>query len=71
MIVFRWIVGILGAFFAVGALFSFVVYIAFEAQLWLERARRLRHWLWLLLLLWFNIEVWGSVLRTIIRWSTG
>ena len=43
MTVFRWIVGVLGGFFALGAIFGFVLYIAFESQLWLERARRFRH----------------------------
>jgi len=71
MIVFRWIVGVLGAFFALGAAFGFVVFIAFEAKVWLERARSLRHWLWLTLLLWFNVEVWGRVLYTIIHWTSG
>lgn len=68
MTVFRWILGVLGAFLAVGALFSFAISIAFGATLWLERARSLRHWLWLALLLWFNVEVWGRVAYTIIHW---
>ena len=69
MIVFRWVVGVLGALFAAGALFSLVMFVAFDAKLWLERARRLRHWLWLALLLWFNVEVWGRVIHTIIHWN--
>ena len=68
MTVFRWIVGVLSVLFGAGALFSFVVFIAFEAELWLNRARHLRHWLWLVLLLWFNVEVWGRVIYTIIHW---
>ena len=69
MIVFRWIVGVLSAVFAMAALFSFVLHIAFDSTIWLKRARRMRHWLWLLLLLWFNVEVWGRVLLTIIHWK--
>jgi len=69
MIVFRWILGVIGAFFALGATLGFVLFIAFDANVWLERARRLRHWLWLILLFWFNVEVWGRVLLTIIRWG--
>lgn len=71
MVVFRWIVGVLGALFAVGTTFSFAVFIAFEAKVWLDRARYFRHWLWLVLLLWFNVEVWGRVIYTLIHWSTG
>ena len=69
MTVFRWIIGGLSAFFALGAVFGFVLYIAFESRLWLERARSFRHWIWLLLLLWFNIEVWGRVAWTIWHWN--
>ena len=71
MVVFRWIVGVLGALFAVGATFSFAVSIAFDAKVWLDRARHLRHWLWLVLLFWFNVEVWGRVIYTFVHWSTG
>ncbi len=71
MTIFRWIVGVLGAIFAASALLSFIISIAFDASIWMERARRFRHWLWLVLLLWFNVEVWGSVARTLIHWSTG
>jgi hypothetical protein len=69
MTVFRWIIGGLSAFFALGAVLGFVLYIAFESKLWLERARSFRHWIWLLLLLWFNIEVWGRVAWTIWHWN--
>ncbi len=69
MTVFRWIVGILGAFFALGAGLSFALYIGASAELWLRRARRFRHWLWLILLFWFNVEVWGRVLWTIWHWG--
>ena len=68
MTVFRWIVGVLGAIFAASALLSFAISVAFNASVWLERARRCRHWLWLVLLLWFNVEVWGSVAYTLIHW---
>ena len=69
MIVFRWILGVLGAFFAIGATLSFVLFVAFDAKLWLERARRFRHWLWLIGLFWFNAEVWGRVAWTIWHWG--
>jgi hypothetical protein len=69
MTVFRWIIGGLSAFFALGAVLGFVLYIAFESKLWLERARSCRHWIWLLLLFWFNVEVWGRVAWTIWHWN--
>ena len=69
MTVFRWIVGVLGALFAVAGLISFVLSLAPGATGWLQRARRFRHWIWLLLLLWFNVEVWGRVVYTLIHWS--
>ena len=68
MIVFRWIVGVLSAWFAVGTVFSFVLHIALDSRIWLERARSTRHWLWLVALLWFNVEVWGRVVITIVHW---
>jgi hypothetical protein len=68
MLVFRWIVGVLGALFATGALFSFILHIAFDSAVWLARTRRLRHGLGLVLLLWFNVEIWGRVLLIIIHW---
>ncbi len=69
MIVFRWILGVLGAFFVIGATLSFVLFVAFDAQLWLQRARRFRHWVWLIGLFWFNVEVWGRVIWTIWHWG--
>jgi hypothetical protein len=69
MTVFRWIVGILGALFAIGAVASFALYISFDAHVWLERARKFRRWVYLVALLWFNVEVWGRVIYTIVRWG--
>jgi hypothetical protein len=68
VIVFRWIVGVLGALFALGSALSFVIFITSDVDVWIRRARRFRHWVWLILLLWFNVEVWGRVLYTIIHW---
>ncbi len=71
MIVFRWIVGVLAVLLAVAAVFGFSLSIAFGADLWLRRARKFRHWLWLLALLWFNVEVWGRVIYTLFHWHSG
>ena len=68
MTIFRWIIGVLSALFAVGSLLSFVLFIAFDIEVWLKRARSWRHGLYMALLLWFNVEVWGRVLGTLIHW---
>lgn len=70
MNVFRWIVGVIAAAMAVGALASFGLYIASNSDVWLRRARRFRHWVWLAALLWFNVEVWGRVIITIVHWKS-
>ena len=69
MTVFRWIAGVFAALLVTGAIASFVLYIAFDAQVWRERAARLGAWIRLVALLWFNIEVWGRVVMTLVRWG--
>ncbi len=68
MTVFRWIIGIIAAVLAAGSLLSFMVFISTGIDVWVERARSLRRGTSAALLLWFNVEVWGSVVMTIIRW---
>jgi hypothetical protein len=65
--IFRWIIGVLAALLAAGSLLSFALFIAFDIELWLKRARTLRHGVYMALLLWFNVEVWGRVLWTLIH----
>jgi hypothetical protein len=68
MTVFRWIIGVLTALAAIGATGSFIIFILTDIGLWIERARRLRHWTWLGMLTWFNVEVWGRVVYTLVHW---
>ena len=68
MTVFRWFIGVFTAIVAAGALLSFLIFILADVRVWIERARRFRHWTWLAMLLWFNVEVWGRVVYTIIHW---
>lgn len=68
MTIFRWIIGVLSALLAAGSLLSFLLFIAFDIDVWLQRARAMRHMLYMALLLWFNVEVWGRVLWTLIHW---
>jgi hypothetical protein len=71
MRVFYWILASFGGVFAVCTLVSFSIGIAFDNEVWLGRARRFRHWLWLIILFGFNFWVWGSVAYTLIHWHTG
>jgi hypothetical protein len=68
MTIFRWIIGFLAAIAASGAVLSFVLFILTDVSLWIERARRFRRWTWLVALLWFNTEVWGRVILTLVHW---
>ena len=61
MTIFRWVIGGLAALMISGALFSLLIYLIFKIPLWVERARRLRRWTWLILLLWFIVEIWIRV----------
>ena len=61
MMIFRWIVGGIVALMVSGALLSLLIYAMFKFPLWVQRARRLRHWAWLVLLLWFIVEIWIRV----------
>lgn len=71
MTVFRWIM-----LFATGSLFagsvlSFVLFIALDVEVWIERARALRRVTFAVALFWFNVEIWGRVLWTIFHWNSG
>ncbi len=71
MTVFRWIIGVVALLMAIGAVLSLAINLSSDSRVWLERARRFRRWTWLSALLWFNVEVWGRVLVTIIHWNHG
>ena len=66
--VLRWIVAGIAALLVLGAAVNFGIYIAVETPALLERARRLAAWIRLLALAWFNAEVWGRVVYTIVHW---
>ena len=66
MTIFRWVAGVIAALMASGALLSLLVYAIFKVDLWLKRARRLRHYTWLVLLSWFIVEIWIRVIRALI-----
>ena len=66
--ILRWVIGTAVALAAGLSAVSFALFIASDRQLWLRRSRMLRHWAFALVLLWFNIEVWGSVVHTLLTW---
>ena len=68
MLIFRWIIGVIAALLAAGSVLSFVLFMAFDIKVWLQRARTFRRGTYLTCLLWFNVEVWGRVILTIVRW---
>ena len=68
MTIFRWIIGVISALLVGGSVLSFVLFMALDINVWLERARSLRRGAYMALLFWFNVEVWGRVVWTIIHW---
>ena len=66
--VLRWTAAGIMGLLAVGAVASFALYVFFEARPALERAKRLGAWIRLIALFWFNVEVWGRVVHTIVTW---
>nr|HET7858096.1 hypothetical protein [Caldimonas sp.] len=67
--ILRWTVGVIAALLALAALFGLVISVAFENDVWRSRTRRLRAWLGVVALAWFNGEVWGRVVYTLVHWA--
>ncbi|CAN5849707.1 hypothetical protein BH11PSE8_BH11PSE8_40440 [soil metagenome] len=68
MTVFRWIMGVLSVFLAGGAVLSFVIFLLRDGEDWIVLARKFRRWTSAALLFWFNVEIWGRVIWTIVHW---
>jgi hypothetical protein len=68
MTIFRWIMGVLTGGMLSLALVCLAVYVSAGIDLWGERARKLGRLAWAASLFWFNIEIWGSVVWTLIHW---
>jgi len=68
MTIFRWIVGVISALLIGGSVLSFALFLAFDIDLWRERARTLRRGVWMTLLVWFNVEIWGRTIIAIVTW---
>jgi hypothetical protein len=68
MTIFRWIMGVLLLLLGGGSVLCFALFMAFDINVWLDRARSLRRGAYLAMLFWFNIEVWGRVVYTLVHW---
>jgi hypothetical protein len=68
MTVFRWIIGVFFGLLAGGWLLCLGVYLSTGMDLWGDRARKFRQFATTLGLFWFNIEIWGRVVYTIVTW---
>ena len=66
MTILRWGIGGLAALFAAGWGLSFLLFVLFHGELWAQRARTFRRGLAMVLLVWFNVEVWGRVFGSLI-----
>ena len=69
MSVFNWIMLVLSATLGSASASCFALFIALDNDLWIRRARSLRRGTAMALLLWFNVEVWGRVVWTLVHWS--
>ncbi len=63
MTIFRWVLGVFSLLLAGGGVLSFLVYIAQGENDWLKLAHKFRRWTSAALLFWFNVEIWGRVVR--------
>ena len=67
--ILRWAVGVVAALLALAVLFGFTISVVFDNDVWRGRTRRLRAWLGVVGLAWFNGEVWGRVVYTLVHWA--
>ncbi len=64
----RWTMGSLIVLTGGLSLGSFAIFISSDRKPWLERAKLFRQWAFALVMLWVNVEVWGSVVHTLVTW---
>lgn len=68
MTVFRWIIGVISLLLVSGSVISFIFFMAGDDERWISIANRLRRLATVALLFWFNSEIWGRVVYTIVTW---
>jgi hypothetical protein len=64
----RWFLGVTAVLLAAGSAISFVIFIAADIGLWLQRARSLRRLCSAVALFWFNVEIWRRVVLIVVHW---
>jgi hypothetical protein len=70
MIVFRWIIGVIGGLFAAGWIATVLIYVIRGDDAWKDLGTRLRRYTITIALFWINVEVWGRVIWTIVTWNS-
>ena len=68
MTVFRWIIGVLALGLVSISVLSFVIFMVRDEERWIELARQFRRLSTVALLFWFNVEIWGRVVYTLVSW---
>ena len=69
MTVFRWIIGVLSAGLVGISVIAFIMFMVQDEERWIELARKFRQLATVVLLFWFNVEIWGRVVYTLVTWS--
>ena len=69
MTIFRWVMGVFGGLFVAGWALSLLLYVLRDDDRLKEFGARMREYAMLVALAWFNIEVWGRVIWTIVTWG--
>jgi hypothetical protein len=64
----RWTMGSLIVLTGGLSVGSFAIFISSDRKPWLERSKLFRQWAFALVMLWVNVEVWGSVVHTLVTW---
>ena len=68
MTVFRWIIGVLAVGMVSLSVLTFVLFMVQDEERWIELARQFRRLASVVLLFWFNVEIWGRVIYTLVTW---
>ena len=68
MTIFRWIMGIIGGLALSGWLVVLLLYVVNGDDRFKDLGTRLRQLVFTIGLFWFNLEIWGRVIWTIIEW---
>jgi hypothetical protein len=68
MTIFRWLMGIVGGLALAGWLVVLLLYVVNGDDRFKELGTRLRQIVITIGLFWFNLEIWGRVVWTLITW---